>query len=122
MHKKGEPEVVSSLHPVSLTFMKCKIGISRKAIFSLLSDTRTIAPYQQGFPLRRSYLSTLLVFALVSSINLPTFMPYLNVTPLLVLSFRSLQARCAQLSIIINYTYKNSVTTFFHKIRTTIQS
>ncbi len=64
IHKKGDPEDVSNYRPVSLTSLICQIfeRILKRALFSFLSDTRSISPYQHGFLPRRSCLSNLLVF------------------------------------------------------------
>ncbi len=50
--------------PVSLISIICKIfeRILKRALLSILSDTRSISPHQQGFLPRRSCLSNLLVF------------------------------------------------------------
>ncbi len=64
MYKKGDPEDVSSYHPVSLTSIISKIfeRILKKLLLSFLGETRSISPHHHGFIFRRSCLSNLQVF------------------------------------------------------------
>ncbi len=64
INKKGYPQGVSNYRPVSSTSIKCKIleRILKRAVLSVLSDTRSIPSHQHVFLPRRSSLSNLQVF------------------------------------------------------------